>query len=74
MKVQDLISEAESLPVEKRALVVAALLRSLNPPEAEIDSKWAEVARRRLDDIRAGRVETVPGDEVFEKIRNRFRE
>jgi len=74
MKVQDLISEAESLPVEKRALVVDALLRSLNPPEAEIDSKWAEVARRRLDAIGSGRVETVRGDEVFEKIRNRFRE
>ena len=74
MKVQDLINEAESLPVEKRALVVDALLRSLNPPEPENDRKWVEVARRRLEEIRSDSVQTVAGDRVFDKIRNRFRE
>lgn len=74
MKIKDLIDEAESLPVEERAMVVDSLLRSLNPPESEIDKKWAMVARRRLEEIRSGAVTAVPGEQVFEKIWKRFEE
>ena len=67
----DIIREVESLPVEERTMVVDTLLRSLNSPDPEIDRKWAVVARRRLAELRSGRVESVPGDEVFAKIRQR---
>jgi putative addiction module component (TIGR02574 family) len=73
MKVKDLINEAESLPVEERAMVVDSLLRSLNPPESEIDKKWAAVTQRRLEEIRSGAVEAIPGEQVFEKIWKRFK-
>ncbi len=72
MKIKDLIHEAESLPVEERAIVADSLLRSLNPPESELDKKWAAVARMRLEEVRTGNVETIPGDEVFEKIWKNF--
>ena len=68
----EIIREAESLPVEERTLVVESLLRSLNPPDPEIDRKWAAVAKRRLEDLRSGRVKPVPGEEIFAKIRQRF--
>lgn len=68
MRIKDLIDEAEALPVEERALVVDSLLRSLNPPESRIDEKWASVAQERLKQVRSGEVETVPGEDVFEKI------
>ena len=68
----EIIHEAESLPVEDRTLVVDSLLRSLNPPDPEIDKKWAAVARKRLDELRSGRVTPIPGEEVFAKIRKRF--
>lgn len=67
-----IIHEAESLPVEQRTLVVESLLRSLNPPDAEIDKKWAAVARRRLEELRSGSVKAVPGEEVFARIGRRF--
>jgi putative addiction module component (TIGR02574 family) len=67
-----IIHEAESLPVEERTMVVDSLLRSLNPPDPEMDRKWAAVARRRLEELRSGRVKPVPGEEVFAKIRQRF--
>jgi hypothetical protein len=72
MKIKDLILEAESLPVEERAIVADSLLRSLNPPESELDKKWAAVARMRLEEVRTGNVEAIPGDEVFEKIWKNF--
>ncbi len=68
----EIIHEAESLPVEERTLVVDYLLRSLNPPDPEIDRKWAAVAKRRLEELRSGRVKPVPGEEVFARIRQRF--
>jgi putative addiction module component (TIGR02574 family) len=68
----EIIREAESLPVEERTVVVDSLLRSLNQPDPEIDRKWAAVAKRRLQELRSGRVKPVPGEEVFAKIRQRF--
>ncbi|MFA9462515.1 addiction module protein [Thiohalorhabdus methylotrophus] len=59
MKIEEILEEAASLPVEERAQVVDSLLRSLNPPEAEIDRKWAEEARRRLEEVRSGAAEGV---------------
>lgn len=72
MKTSELIQEANSLPVEDRVMVVDSLLKSLNPPEAEIDRKWADVAKRRLAELRSGEVKAIPGDEVFAKIWSRF--
>jgi putative addiction module component (TIGR02574 family) len=68
----EIIRDAESLPVEERALVVDSLLRSLNPPDPEIDRKWIATARRRMEDLRSGRIQAVPGDEVLARIRQRF--
>lgn len=67
-----IIRDAESLPVEERTVVVDSLLRSLNPPDPDIDRKWAAAAKRRLEDLRSGRVKPIPGEEVFAKIRQRF--
>lgn len=72
MKTKDLIAEAVSLPVEERAMVVDSLLRSLNPPESQVDKRWAAVAKRRLEQLRSGEVKAVPGEEVFQRIGNRF--
>ena len=73
MNTKELIEQAIALPVEERALVVDSLLRSLNPPQSEIDAKWTKGARRRLVELRSGKVETVPGEAVFERVRERFK-
>ena len=72
MKTKDLIAEAISLPIEERAIVVDSILKSLNPPESIIDRKWANIAKKRISELRSGQVQAVPGDEVFNKIWKRF--
>jgi hypothetical protein len=72
MKTKDLITEATSLPVEERAIVIDCLLKSLNLPDTGIDEKWAAVAKQRLQEIGTGNVAVVPGDKVFQKIWDRF--
>ena len=72
IKTAELIDEMASLPVEERARVADTLLRSLNAPASAIDSAWMKVAQHRLDELRSGCVETVPGDAVFERIRQRY--
>ncbi|HDY70672.1 MAG TPA: addiction module protein [Nitrospirae bacterium] len=72
MKTNELISEAMSLPVEVRTLLVNKLLESLNPPDKEIDELWAKEAEKRVEDIRTGKVKTIPGEEVFKKIRRKI--
>lgn len=72
MTMKELIEEVASLPVEERAIVADSILRSLNPPESDIDRKWVQVAQRRLAELRSGKVTPVPGDQVFAKVRKRF--
>ncbi len=69
---KEIIQEAAALPVEERAIIVDSLLRTLNPPDAEIEREWVKVAKRRLAELRSGSVKAIPGDEVFAKIRERF--
>ncbi len=68
MKTKDLIAEAISLPIEERAIVVESILSSLNPPDPSTDKKWKSVAKKRLQELRSGSTEAIPGDEVFNKI------
>jgi hypothetical protein len=68
MKTKDLIAEAVLLPVEERALVVDSLLRNLNTPESETDTKWAAVAKHRLQQLRSSEITAVSDDEVFTRF------
>ena len=72
MEIKKLIEEVISLPVEERALIADSILRSLNPVESDIDKKWIEVAKERLKDLKSGKIKSIPGDEVFNKIWQRF--
>jgi putative addiction module component (TIGR02574 family) len=67
-------SEALSLPSDARMSLVEKLLTSLNlPTYAEIDLLWAEEAERRVSQVDQGHAELIPGDEVFAKIRRKYR-
>ncbi len=72
LKTDDLIKEAISLPVELRARLVDELLKSLNPSQVEMDELWAAEAEKRVDEIESGKVQPIPGEQVFRDLRKRL--
>lgn len=65
--------EALSLPADARLGLVEKLLSSLNlPTQMEIDRLWADEAERRVAEIERGEVELIPGEKVFDKIRQKY--
>ena len=71
-KTKDLISMVESLPIEMKTELVEKILNSLHPSQKEIDALWVKESEKRVDEIRTGKVKTIPGDEVFKEIKKRF--
>ncbi len=69
---KEILKEAESLPVEERAIIIDRLLRTLNTPSLEIDKIWIDTAKRRLSELRSGKVKAIPGDEVFGRVKEYF--
>jgi putative addiction module component (TIGR02574 family) len=66
--------EALALPADARVSLVEKLLTSLNLPSAtEIDRQWAKEAERRVAQIDSGKVQLIPGEQVFAKIRNKYK-
>lgn len=72
IKTKEIFNEAISLPIEIRTKLVEKLLLSLNPSQKEIDKLWAKEAEKRVEEIRSGKVKTIPGKEVFKKMRARL--
>ena len=62
----------ESLPVDIKTILVEKILDSLHPSQNEIDELWKIEAEKRVEEIRSGKVTTIPGHEVFDEIRARF--
>jgi len=71
IKTKELFDEAVSLPVEIRTQLIDKLLHSIHPVQKEIDELWVLEAEKRVEEIRSGKVKTIPGDEVFKKITGR---
>jgi putative addiction module component (TIGR02574 family) len=72
--VEELAEQAMRLPTESRARLADLLIESLDADDlGQIDRLWLAEASRRRDDIRQGRVQTVPGDEALQQVRDRIR-
>ena len=70
MTVEQVAEEALALPSEARALLADRLVESLDPAEdGYIRQLWVAEARRRRDDIRSGRVKTIPSDEALAQVK-----
>lgn len=54
------------LPSKDRAFLAERLLASLE--DSDIERQWIDEAVRRRDEVRSGKVKTVPAAEVYRRI------
>ena len=66
--------ELSELSPEDRAKLALALVESLEPEDkGDIAEAWRFEAERRYEQYKRGEVQSIPGDEVFARIRGRLR-
>jgi len=70
LTIDELTKEALRLPSSSRALLAERMVQSLDAAETdEIQKLWAAEAVRRRDEIRSGRIQPIPGEQVLAEVR-----
>jgi putative addiction module component (TIGR02574 family) len=72
-QVSELLEKALTLSTQERGLLIDRLVETLDdgPAEEGVEAAWKEEIERRMDDIRTGRVTTIPGDRLRERLKAR---
>ena len=71
---EEIETAALALPPDARAMLAEHLLESLSAEEQRrIDRLWIEEAERRDKEIDDGIVAAIPGEEVMNRLRSRYK-
>jgi putative addiction module component (TIGR02574 family) len=67
--------EAKMSPeARERSDAKAKKMLDESPAEEGVEAAWDSEIKRRVDDIRQGRVETIPGERLHERLKARRRD
>jgi putative addiction module component (TIGR02574 family) len=71
----EVFAKAMRLSSEERELLIDRLMESLDdePADPGVEAAWDEEIKRRIDDIRSGKVKMIPGEEVLRELQARLR-
>jgi Putative addiction module component len=69
--VHDLEAAVMALPAEDRARMLELLIASFEP-KSNAQKAWMNLALSRRDEVRAGNVAMVPGEEALARVRARI--
>jgi putative addiction module component (TIGR02574 family) len=73
-QVSELLAKALALPSQDRGLLIDGLIASLDeePAEDGVEAAWDEEIKRRVEDVRSGRVKTISGEQVLRELADEF--
>jgi len=73
-QVSEVLEKALTLSEQERGLLIDRLIASLDdgPADEGVEQAWADEIKLRVDDIRSGKVKTIPGDEVRRRLAARL--
>ena len=66
---EQIVAAALALPEDDRLELADRLIESLDgPPDDDVERAWADEIARRLEEVRSGKVVTVPWEEVRKRL------
>ena len=66
---EQIVAAALALPEDDRLELIDRLIESLDgPPDDDVERAWADEIARRLEEVRSGKVVTVPWEEARKRI------
>ena len=69
-----LFRDAAELPARDRATLAGLLIESLEADtESDVEAAWSDEIKRRVADLDAGTVETIPWEEVRRRLLERLK-
>lgn len=70
----EILEKALALSTEERGALIDHLIESLDdaPTEEGVEAAWDTEIKRRVDEIRSGKIETIPGDQVLRELAEEF--
>ena len=71
----EVLARAMQLSVKERGLVIDRLVESIDegPAEPGTEEAWDHEIKRRVDEIRSGKVKMIPAEEVERELAARMR-
>jgi putative addiction module component (TIGR02574 family) len=74
---KQLAEQALALPQKARARLALLLVKSLDVPGEKINPKewtkvWAIELKKRIEEVRLGKVKTVPADRVMAELKAKY--
>jgi hypothetical protein len=71
-KTDDLLTMIESLPIDVKTTLVEKLLASMKPLQKDVDEEWIKAVEERINEIKTGNVKVIPGNKVFNEIKEKY--
>jgi hypothetical protein len=72
LTVEDILRETAGWPSERKGELITRLQAEEDcsmKMDPDVEAAWKTAVRERLDDLRSGRVQGIPGEEVLERMR-----
>jgi putative addiction module component (TIGR02574 family) len=72
--IEKIEEEIRSLSAAEKLELLRSLIAELDAPaDTDVERAWLEEAQRRHRELVEGKVKSIPGERVFEKLRSRLR-
>jgi len=69
----EILDVVDSLPIDMKLEIIDHLLDSISPRKHEVEEAWKDEVERRIDEVENGEVKLIPGEEVFARMRERYK-
>lgn len=72
LSLDEIEAAAARLSADEREELIQRLIELENPADPEVEAAWDDEIARRLEEVRSGKVQCIPYEEVMAEMQARF--